>query len=394
MPGGALRVVMGRGRSALDTRAALRAWQRAAAQQPGQARVFVYFGSGLQYVYQIRDWLAPLSALAERVPVAVVVREPQVALAVKALTTLPVLLARWLADVDALMNTYLPDVVLYVNQNVSNFDLLAYARPQHVFLSHGESDKVYMVSNQAKAYDVTFVAGRAAVDRYRAALHDFDTETKLRVIGRPQLHVDEDAPADLPATQLPQTVVYAPTTEGSAAPMEYGSLASHGVAMTRALLDSGRFRVIFRPHPQAGRRLASHAAAVRQITALLNAAPGGHYVDATLRFGWQRDVADALICDISAVAVDWLPTGKPLVITRPVQPLAPILDGGMLASMPLLTADRASEVETALAHAGEPEELARMRQWSDYYFAPGDVQTFIDAVLELAGVDAPGGTPE
>ena len=51
------------------------------------------------------------------------------------------------------MNAYQPEVVLYVNQNVSNFDVLAYARPQHVFLSHGESDKVYMVSNQAKAYD-------------------------------------------------------------------------------------------------------------------------------------------------------------------------------------------------------------------------------------------------
>jgi hypothetical protein len=380
-----LRIAMDRGRSVIDNRTALREWKRRGSASPQDIGVFVYFGSGEQYVYQIRDWLTPLSALAERVPVAIVVKDARVALALSGMTALPVLLARWLADIDALMNTHLPDVVLYVNQNVSNFDVLAYARPQHVFLSHGESDKVYMVSNQAKAYDVTFVAGQAAVDRYRAALHDFDTATKLRIIGRPQLHIPESPPEDLPPTDRARTVLYAPTTEGSAAPMEYGSLASHGVEMVQALLADGGYRIIFRPHPQAGRRLASHAGAVRKITDLLNDASGGHYIDATPRFGWQRDVADTMVCDISAVAVDWLPTGKPLVVTRPVQPLAPILDGGMLAALPLLSVERSSGIVDALALAGTPEAIGQLRRWADYYFAAGDVETFVAAVLELAG---------
>ena len=394
MAGGPLRIAITRGRTAWDDRSARRTWQRSGALSPQRASVFVYFGSGPQYVYQIRDWLVPLASLAENVPVAIVVRDPRVALQVVKLTSLPVLLARWLADVDQLMNTYQPEVVLYVNQNVSNFDVLAYARPQHVFLSHGESDKVYMVSNQAKAYDLTFVAGQAAVDRYRAALHDFDTDAKLRVIGRPQLHVSEPPPTDLPTTSLPKTVVYAPTTEGSAAPMEYGSLASHGVAMVRALLSSGQYRVIFRPHPQAGRRLSTVATAVRQIGDLLTSNPGGHYVDRTPRFGWQREVADALVCDISAVAVDWLPTGKPLVVTRPAQPLAPILSGGMLSQLPLLGSDEAGGVLAALARAGAQESLEQLRSWADYYFAPGDVATFVDAVLDLVPVDAARTPPE
>jgi len=388
MAGGPLRIAVDRGRSVLGGRTALRAWQRRDPARPERSRVFVYFGSGEQYLYQLRDWLAPLAALAEQAPVAVVVRDPRVAMTLSAMTPLPVLLARWLADLDDLMNTYLPDVVLYVNQNVSNFDVLAYARPQHVFLSHGESDKVYMVSNQAKAYDVTFVAGTAAVDRYRAALHDFDTDAKLRIIGRPQLHVPEPPPDDLPPTDRSRTVVYAPTTEGSASPMEYGSLASHGVAMVQALLADGSYRIIFRPHPQAGRRLSSHAAAVRRISELLTQTSGGHYVDSTPRFGWQRETADALVCDISAVAVDWLPTGKPLVVTKPVQPLAPILSGGMLASLPLLSVESADAVVAALDAAATSEARARLREWSDYYFAPGDVHTFVAAVLDLAGVDA------
>ncbi len=376
---------MDRGRSVIDGRTALRELKRRGPSRPEHIGVFVYFGSGEPYLYQIRDWLIPLAALAEREPVAIVVRDPRVALAMTGLTSLPVLLARWLADIDALMNTYLPDVVLYVNQNVSNFDVLAYARPQHVFLSHGESDKVYMVSNQAKAYDVTFVAGQAAVDRYRGALHDFDTDAKLRIIGRPQLHVPQAPPDDLPQTDLPRTVVYAPTTEGSAAPMEYGSLASHGVEMVQALLADGTYRIIFRPHPQAGRRLTSHAGAVRKISDLLTAASGGHYVDSTAQFGWQRDVADALVCDISAVAVDWLPTGKPLVITRPVQPLAPILGGGMLAELPLLSVERSSSITEALDLAATADELEQLHRWAEYYFADGDVETFVEAVQELAG---------
>ena len=47
-------------------------------------------------------------------------------------------------------------------------------------------------------------------------------------------------------------------------------------------------------------------------------------------YGWQWDFADACITDISAVAYDWLATGKPLVITEPApsayRPRVPLLD--------------------------------------------------------------------
>ena len=390
MAGNAARLVLDRGRTAWETRAALKAWEQVAPEVQGHVPVIAYYGSGAQYLYQIRDWLQPLERVAEQVPVAIMVRDPRVALELQDMTSVPVVLARWLADIDRVMTDHSPDVLLYVNQNVSNFDVLAYARPHHVFLSHGESDKVYMVSNQAKAYDRTFVAGQAAVDRYASALHDFDVQEKLTVVGRPQASIHEEPPSDLPDTPLPQTVVYAPTTEGSSVVMEYGSLASHGVQLVSALLASGKYRVIFRPHPQAGRRLRSHAQAVDEITALIDSTPGGHYVDHTAHFGWHRDVADALVCDISAVAVDWLPTGKPLVITEPVQQAAPILDGGMLAQTSLLPAGRAGNIVQALDEAGEPEALVRQEAWTDYYFAPGDVGTFVSAVLELVAAGSAG----
>ena len=41
-----------------------------------------------------------------------------------------------------------------------------------------------------------------------------------------------------------------------------------------------------------------------------------HLVDSG-GYGWQWDFADACITDVSAVAYDWLATGKPLLITEP-----------------------------------------------------------------------------
>ena len=78
---------------------------------------------------------------------------------------------------------------MYVNQTYQNFSALRYPDMLHVYLSHGESEKTaYMASNQAKAYDFAFVAGEAAVERYRDGTSSTSTsDAHLRTIGRPQL---------------------------------------------------------------------------------------------------------------------------------------------------------------------------------------------------------------
>ena len=78
-----------------------------------------------------------------------------------------------------------------------------------------------------------------------------------------------------------------------------------------------------------------------------------------------------------------------MVVTRPVQPLAPILSGGMLAALPLLSVERSTAIVEALERAGSTEELDQLRSWAHYYFADGDVGTFVDAVIELAGITGP-----
>ena len=85
--------------------------------------------------------------------------------------------ASWPCRFPALMDLYRvlqPKAIIYPNNGLRNFQSLIWAEAVHIHVNHGESDKVSMVSNQAKAYDKVFVAGEAAVRRHRAALVDFD----------------------------------------------------------------------------------------------------------------------------------------------------------------------------------------------------------------------------
>ena len=71
-------------------------------------------------------------------------------------------------------------VVLYLNQVEANFRMLRFAAPVHIQLGHGESDKGSSISNQHKAYDLTFVGGAAGRDRLGAALRGFDAGAHAR----------------------------------------------------------------------------------------------------------------------------------------------------------------------------------------------------------------------
>jgi hypothetical protein len=137
-----------------------------------------------------------------------------------------------------------------------------------------------------------------------------------------------------------------------------------------ALLADPSVRVIYRPHPRTGYASSSHRGADKAIRALLAKEGTRHLVDHE-GYGWQWDFADVCITDISAVAYDWLATGKPLVITEPA-PTAYRPPSALLDSVPLLRAAEASEV-LAKIHAlqGDSEAREQLRGLAYHYF--GDV---------------------
>ncbi|MCU1545866.1 MAG: hypothetical protein JWP30_966 [Homoserinimonas sp.] len=290
----------------------------------------------------------------------------------------PTVYLRKVADLESFVAEQDIKIIFYVNQNTKNFQMFRYGRMWHVFINHGESDKMYMTTNQFKAYDYSFVAGDAATERLRHKLWNFDIDNRAIKIGRPQ--ADHFA-GDLPYTPDARTVVlYAPTWEGDREAAAYGSVASHGVTLVESLLASGKHRVIYRPHPRSGVIDPDFKRANERIIAAIMAAnvrdgTAQHVYDDGAALGWQLAAADVAITDVSAMVYDRLATGKPLIIARPISASAEIDLTGYLGDAEWLDAADAGDIVAAVERVQNSADAQRkLEYWVQRHFgdtAPG-----------------------
>ena len=350
----------------------------------GTVEAVFYFPDEPANLYQLDQWYEPMRQLAQRHPVVVVTRKWAATAAVLRDGPVPVVHCETIEQVERFLDRHPVRVVFYVNQNQQNFPAMRFADPAHVFVCHGESDKDYMSSNQLKSYDRVFIAGTAARERIRRKLIGFD-EAHLVEVGRPQVDVHASGPS-LPDDDR-VVVLYAPTTEGDVASMRYSSVAAHGVPLVRSLLATGSHRVVYRPHPRLGLTVPEYRAAHEEVLALLAKAnaddPGAHHVaDTTGPFGWQLDAADVCVTDISAVAYDWLATGKPLVVTRPAEPRAELPTVGLVTELELLRAEdaaRGAEVVDAVLAGPSDAHAALVRHYFGDTTPGASLARFLDA---------------
>lgn len=335
-------------------------------------KIAVYFADGAVNMYQMRQWYRPLAELSKLWPVVVLSRQATGTEKLLEEDSPPVAFVPTVRDLERFIATQDIRIVLYVNQNTRNFQMFRYGRRWHVFINHGESDKMYMTTNQYKAYDYAFVAGKAARDRLSRTLWDYDVDRRTIDIGRPQ--ADHYAGV-LPYTPDERTVVlYAPTWEGDRPSAHYGSIASHGETLVNRLLATGAHRVIYRPHPRSGVVDEEYGAAHRRIVAAIEAANAAdatahHIYDAAPELGWQLTAADVAVVDISAMVYDRLAAGKPLMITRPTDEQASIDTKGYLADCEWLTAEGALDIVAEVERVRADEAaIARLRMWVQHYF--------------------------
>ncbi|ROS60653.1 CDP-glycerol:poly(glycerophosphate) glycerophosphotransferase [Curtobacterium sp. PhB172] len=370
-------------------RALARRLPSVAVPAPGTIEIAVYFADGPVNMYQVRQWYAPLAELAKTHPVAIIARSPGTMTTLIDESPVPAVYARQVVDLEQFVETQAPKVVLYVNQNARNFQMMRYGRMWHVFVNHGESDKMYMTTNQFKAYDYALIAGDAARGRLAEALWDYDLDARTIAIGRPQAdHFAGAAP--YPADDR-TVVLYAPTWEGDRGAAAYGSIASHGTTIAEQVLASPHHRLVYRPHPRSGvldpAYRTAHERIVAAITAANAADPAAHHVhDEGGELGWQLADADVAITDISAMIYDRLAVGKPLIVTRPVSPEADVDERGYLSDANWLTAADAPSVLARIdAAVGDAAELAKLQQWVARYFGdttPGAATARFHAAVE------------
>ncbi|WP_277209727.1 CDP-glycerol glycerophosphotransferase family protein [Isoptericola croceus] len=356
--------------------------------------VLVYFADTPEALYQLEQWYETLRALDETHPVVVVTRDSRTAAAVRRDSGLAVRTVAHYTTLDDVLKRSTTKLALYVNHNPENFTCLRFGSLVHASLMHGDSDKVVTVSNQTKAYDFSFVAGQAAVERMARFSTLYDARARCVPVGRPQLDGQLRLRAETQRGTVP-TVLYAPTWEGGQPSAEYGSVATHGLRLVRTLVESGRYRVVYRPHPLTGVRDAAYGDADAAIREYLDGAPAPasgspHATDTHRDVGPAFAAADLLVCDVSGVAMDWLATGAPIVVTRPAGE-AVIATSPLLELAPALSVEALGQlleiVDRELHDDTTREERLRLREHYLGDTSPGAATSrFVAACEELMAV--------
>ncbi|ROS78549.1 CDP-glycerol glycerophosphotransferase family protein [Cellulomonas sp. PhB143] len=349
-------------------------------------RVMVYFPDPPGSLYQLEQWYAVLRELDTVHRVVVVLRDSRTARSVRERSGLDAIVVARPATVEDLLSRSAVRLAIYVNHNPANFTNLRLSSMAHVNVMHGDSDKGVTVSNQFKAYDFNFVAGQAAIDRIARHITFYDPSARCIAVGRPQ--VEEQMAlimAAPPADGDPRTtVLYAPTWEGSEPAAAYGSIVTHGEALVSALLATGGHRVVYRPHPLSGCSDPVYGDADARVRLLIAAAGGDHRVDTTVSLASSIAGADVLVCDVSGVAMDWLPTGRPLVMTVPECTSAVPASTALTDLVPRISVDGLDQAVAIIdSAASDPELSERVRRLTEYHLGdttPGaSTRKFVDA---------------
>lgn len=299
----------------------------------------LYFSGSKDSAYQVNMWLDTMEKLESK-PL-IILRERAI-LNNLAPTTVPVICVPGGVH---LMNLDLSTVrvALYAANVGKNIHMLRVPTIKHVFIGHGDSDKLASVNPYSKVYDEVWTAGRAGRDRYAIADVGVRDEDIVEV-GRPQLAPIQTRQG-VPEDRIP-TVLYAPTWEGWDGNPGNTSIVLAGENIVQKLVAADPpVRVLYKPHPFTGTVSKEAGAAHRRITALVQKAAA------------ERAINTRFIADTAAQAQAKAELGR--IEAR----LAELSGSG---------GDRGDEAEATregLVDVARHEEAARLRaEWNDAYW--------------------------
>ncbi|MFF6954487.1 hypothetical protein ACFZAD_38470 [Streptomyces iakyrus] len=299
----------------------------------------LYFSGSKDSAYQVNMWLDTMEKLDSK-PL-IILRERAI-LNNLAPTTVPVICVPGGVH---LMNMDLSTVrvALYAANVGKNIHMLRVPTIKHVFIGHGDSDKLASVNPYSKVYDEVWTAGRAGRDRYAIAdvgVRDDD----IVEVGRPQL-----APIQtwqgVPEGRIP-TVLYAPTWEGWDGNPGNTSVVLAGENIVKQLVQADPpVRVLYKPHPFTGNVSKEAGAAHRRITALVQKAAA------------ERAINPRFVADTAAQAE------AKAELSRIEARLAQLSGSGGDRG------DEAVATRDGLIDVARHEEAARLRaEWNDAYW--------------------------
>lgn len=194
--------------------------------------------------------------------------------------------------------------VFYPFNAQSNVRFVANRRLTHIFITHGESNKVSSVKPILRIYDYVVTAGDAGIDRLlqHKIFSEYDAaQGRLKkmgdaFIGRTGLGADGE-----------RVIFYAPTWEGGVVAENYSSLRNID-AVADYLLQACRLyacaRIVIRPHPNTGHRLPEYRRYLQDLAKRLAKSAAVSLFCGQLSLGfwekWQlKKCGVALVADLS-----------------------------------------------------------------------------------------------
>ncbi|MET9448334.1 hypothetical protein [Streptomyces cinerochromogenes] len=307
----------------------------------------LYFSGSKDSAYQVNMWLETMEQLDTR---PLIILRERVILNNLAPTTVPVICVPGGVH---LMNLDLSTVrvALYAANVGKNIHLLRVPTMKHVFIGHGDSDKLASVNPYSKVYDEVWTAGRAGRDRYAIADVGVRDEDIVEV-GRPQLAPIQswqgvpEGPRGGATDERCPTVLYAPTWEGWDGNPGNTSIVLAGENIVKRLVTADPpVRVLYKPHPFTGTVSKDAKAAHQRITALVEKAAAERATDP--RFVADKAAQAEAASDLARIEARIAElTGK----------------GGARG-------DEAEATRDGIVDVHRHEEIARLRaEWNDAYW--------------------------
>src|SRR5215211_1072680 len=327
--------------------------------------------------YQVMMWLPYLKRAGRRF--LVITRHALPAQVLAKLTDMPVVEARRISDLEALLQPSV-EAAFYVNASSGNG-----------YLVHGDSEKPTSYNPTHAMFDFIFAAGPAATRRYAAHGVRIPAE-KFKIVGRPQ--VEDITRAERSISEVSQPVVlYAPTWRGHVQETLLHSLPV-GDRIVTALLERGA-TVIFRPHAFS-RQFPEDVAAIERIHRLLAAdakvSGRAHLWGAAAETDRTilecMNSSDAMICDVSSVVSDFLFSGKPFAMVAVPSEPARFVEDYPVAKAAYVVRGDLGNLSTALDDMLGDDPLAAQRAATrvDYlgdFPAESYASAFVEAVRSV-----------
>lgn len=159
-------------------------------------------------------------------------------------------------------------VIFYPFNAQSNCRAVANRKLTHIFITHGESNKVSSIKPIIRIYDYVITAGQAGIDRYLAngIFSQYDVDTG-RIIPLGNTFIGKTGLAPKGVGQA--VIFYAPTWEGGIEQENYSSL-SYTQLVAKSLVDTATIyqtnTIVIKPHPNTGHRTKAYINHIYELT--------------------------------------------------------------------------------------------------------------------------------